>query len=150
LKKVVLAAALGLASFLTVVSTSSVAATATGTFNVNITLTSACKVNSVSDVAMSYTSLQTSAASSTGGAVSLSCTNGLPYTMALDSSSVTDNAVNLAYTLSLSAASGTGNGTAQSYSVSGSISANQAGDCATASCTNTAATNKQRTLTITY
>lgn len=150
MKKVVLAAALGLASVLATVSTQSMAAAATGTFNVNITLTSACKVNSISDLALSYTSFQTSAASSTGGAVSLSCTNGLPYTLALDQTSVTDDAVNLPYTLSLSAGTGTGNGGAQSFTVSGSIAANLAGDCTGSSCTNTAATNKQRTLTITY
>lgn len=133
-----------------------------GQFNVVITLTSACTLSAVNAVNFAYTSLQGAAATGTGGGFSVTCTNSLPYTFGLQSGSgaatppgaatisVTDNAVNLGYTLGLSAAGGTGNGAAQSYSVTGSMSANQAGTCAAASCSNAAATNKTNTLILNY
>lgn len=130
------------------------AATTTGNFDVNITLTSACQYTKTSDVFFTYTSFQTTAAAqTTAGGFTVRCTNTLPYTLALDAAgSYTDQATNLAYTLALSAPGGTGNGAAQAYAVTGSIAANQGGTCTTAGgiCVNTASTNKQRTLTITY
>lgn len=151
MKKLALAAALALTAIITVPSQ---AATATGNFDVNITLTSSCIYAKTSDVAFAYTSFQTTAATqTTAGGFTVRCTNTLPYTMALDAAgSYTDQATNLAYTLALSAAGATGNGSAQAFSVTGSIAANQGGNCATAGgvCVNTASTNKQRTLTITY
>ena len=130
------------------------AATATGNFDVNINLTSACIYTKTSDVAFSYTSFQATAqAQTTAGGLTVKCTNLLPYTLALDTAgSYTDLAVNLAYTLALSAAGGTGNGADQTYSVTGSIPANQSGNCATlgGACNNSSSTNKQRTLTISY
>ena len=135
------------------------ALTAAGTFNVNLTLTSKCEINStaaatgalITDLAMSYTSFQASAATGSTS-FNVRCTSSLPYTVALDSATVTDNALNLVYDLSLVApvGGGTGTGLNQGYTVNGSIAAGQGGACATASCTNAAATNKQRTLTITY
>lgn len=151
MKKLALATALALTAMLTAPVQ---AATSTGNFDVIITLTSACQYTKTSDVSFAYTSFQTTAAAqTTSGGFSVKCTNSLPYTMALDAAgSYTDQATNLAYTLTLSAAGGTGNGTAQAYTVAGSIGANQGGTCATAGgvCVNTASTNKQRTLTITY
>lgn len=151
MKKLALAFALALTAMLTAPVQ---AATATGNFDVAITLTSACVYAKTSDVTFAYTSFQTTAASqTTPGEFTVRCTNTLPYTMALDlAGSYTDQATNLAYTLALSAAGATGTGSAQTYSVTGSIAANQGGDCAAAGgvCVNTASTNKQRTLTITY
>lgn len=147
MKKLILAALMG---FVGIGAGVANAGTATGNFNVNITLTSVCQLTGPADLDFTYTSFQAGAATGVGGAFSVQCTNSLPYTMALDSTSVTDDAVNLAYTLGLSAAGGTGNGAAQAYTVTGSMAAAQSGTCATASCTNAAATNKQRTLTITY
>jgi spore coat protein U-like protein len=120
----------------------------TPSFNVTVNLTSACTITTPAAVAFNYTSLQTSPASPTAGsgAFSVTCTNSLPYTLALNSTSGTFATVGLNYTLSLSAAGGTGNGSAQSYSVGGSIAANQSGNCAVASCSDTAT----HTLTITY
>lgn len=131
--------------------------TAAGNFNVALTLTSKCEINStnaaagavITDLAMSYTSFQSVAATGSTS-FNVRCTNSLPYTLALDSATVTDNALNLVYDLSLSASGATGNGTNQSFTVNGSIASGQAGSCATASCTNTGATNKQRTLTVSY
>ena len=138
------------------------AGSTSGQFNVNVTLTSACTVSAVTNVAFAYTSLQAAIANGTGGGFSVSCTNSLPYTFGLQSGSgaatppgaatiaVTDNAVNLNYSLGLSAAGGTGSGAAQSYSVTGTMAGSQAGTCAAASCTNGAATNKTHTLILNY
>lgn len=139
------------AAALTTAAMGTQAATVTGNFNVLITLTAACQISTApSAINLTYTSFQgTSATGNTPFGVK--CTNTLPYTMALDSGATTDNAVNLAYTTTLSAASGTGTGVEQTYSVTATIASGQAGTCATtAACNNTAATNKQRTLTITY
>lgn len=139
------------------------AATATGNFNVNITLTSKCEINGtagatgavITDLALAYTSFQTTA--STGSSsFNVRCTNTLPFSLALDSASVTDGTTGLDYTLALSTsathtvgpvaslASQTGTGANVLYYVHGNIASGQAG-------TNTAGTaNKQRTLTISY
>ena len=133
-----------------------------GQFNVNITLNSVCTLSAVTDLAFTYTSLQAGPSGATGGGFSVSCTTTLPYTFGLQSGNgaatppgaasilITDNAVNLDYSLALSAAGGTGNGVAQNYSVTGTMAASQAGTCATASCTNAAATNKTHTLIVNY
>jgi spore coat protein U-like protein len=138
------------------------AGSTSGQFNVNVTLTSACTVSAVTDLAFAYTSLQAGAASATGGGFSVACTSSLPYTFGLQSGagaatppgaatiSVTDNAVNLGYSLGLSAAGGTGSGASQAYSVTGSMAGSQAGTCAAASCTNAGATNKTHTLILSY
>jgi hypothetical protein len=148
-KKLILVASLALTSLLTAPVQ---AATSTGTFNVNINLTSACVYAKTADVAFAYTSFQGSAATATAGGFTLQCTNTLPYTLALDATSITDTQTNLAYTVALSAASGVGSGVAQTYSVTGSMASGQAGTCAAAggACTNGTSANKVRTLTITY
>ena len=124
-----------------------------GTFTVNVTLTSACTLSAVTAVDFAYTSLQAAVANATGGGFSVSCTNTLPYTFGLQAGNgaatppgaatiaVTDNAVNLNYSLGLSAAGATGNGAAQAFSVTGTMAGSQAGTCAAASCTNGAVTN---------
>ena len=138
------------------------AGSTSGQFNVNVTLTSACTVSAVTNVAFAYTSLQAAIANGTGGGFSVTCTNSLPYTFGLQAGSgaatppgaatisVTDDAVSLGYSLGLSAAGGTGSGAAQAYSVTGTMAANQSGTCSAASCTNGAATNKTQTLIINY
>lgn len=141
-----LAAALALAGLAATAN----AATTTGNFTVNITLNSACALSTVADVNFSYTSFQAGPATATGGGFNIQCTNMLPYTMAISGAAVTDDAVNLAYTLTLSAPGGTGNGGVQTYTVNGTMAGGQGGNCAAATCTNGAATNKTKTLTITY
>lgn len=121
------------------------AATTSQNFNVTVNLTSVCSITAgPADVAFTYTSFQGAAASSTGGAFSVKCTNTLPYTLSLDST--TGTVIGLNYSLSLSAAGGTGNGAAQAYSVSGTMAANQSGDCTGASCSG----SQVRQLTVTY
>jgi hypothetical protein len=136
---------------LVVMMPSALAATATGTFNVVINLTGVCQLNTINDLTFNYTSFQVPSATPTS-TFNVKCTNLLPYTVALDSTSITDNAVNLAYTLALSAGGGTGNGGNQSFTVNGTMAGGQSGDCATLGgvCTNATATNKTRTLTVTY
>lgn len=146
MKKLALAAALGLAA----VGMSAHAATATGTFDVTINLTSACEIASAPTAAFTYTSFQATAATFSSS-FNVRCTNTLPITsITLDSTSVTDAATNLAYTLALGAAPAAGTGANQNVTITGSMAANQAGTCATATCTNGSSGNKQRTLTITY
>lgn len=135
------------ASLLAAVTLPVQAATATAGFNVTASLTSKCEVTAApTDVAFTYTSFQTTAATATGGAFSVRCTTSLPYTFSVTAASGT--VIGLAYTLGLSAAGGTGNGlTAASFSVTGSMASGQSGTCATtAACTGTAA----HTLTVTY
>ena len=136
-----------------------------GTFNVNVTLTSTCTLSAVNDLAFAYTSLQGGASTATGGGFSVNCTTSLPYTFALTAGTpagpfvapfsttlgpITDSVVQLQYSLGLSAAGGTGSGVAQNYNVTGSMAANQAGTCAAASCTNAGATNRTHTLIVNY
>ncbi len=134
------------------------AATTTGTFNVVINLTSVCTLGTIADVTFDYTSFQNTASTPNAGsgAFNVTCTPGLQYTMALTTTNgggtadVTDDAVNLAYTLTVPAAAQTGTGAAQAFTVTGSMAANQSGNCATTTCTNAAATNRGKTLTVTY
>jgi spore coat protein U-like protein len=135
-----------------------------GTFNVDINLTSACTLTAVADLAFAYTSLQAGASNATGGGFSVSCTTSLPYTFALRAGTpagpfvapfvttlgpITDSVVNLDYSLSVGAG-GTGNGTPQAYSVTGTMAGNQSGTCALATCTNAGATNRTHTLIVNY
>jgi hypothetical protein len=148
MKKLLSIACLGLAG---IAATSSHATTATNTFNVSIALTSVCEITTVPTAAsFTYSSFQASAATFTD-AIIMRCTNTLPISsVALDQTSVTDSATNLAYTLALGTVPSAGTGAAQSIAITGTMAAGQAGTCATASCTNTSSSNKQRTITVTY
>ncbi|OGB00226.1 MAG: hypothetical protein A3E79_13445 [Burkholderiales bacterium RIFCSPHIGHO2_12_FULL_61_11] len=149
MKKTLSIAALSLLSLSSLLTAPAQAATATGTFNVGLTLTSKCEINNPTDLAMTYTSFQTGASTGTS-TINVKCTNTLPYSLALDSLSVTDADTNLTYTLALSGATAAGTGADQVITVTGNIASGQSGNCATASCTNAASANKQRTLTVTY
>jgi len=140
-------------SLLSAMTLPSYASTATNTFNTDITLTSACVIDSATAVTFTYTSFQTAASTATPSDISVRCTNALPYSMALDTGgSYTDQSTALAYTLAITGGGSgkIGSGIAQSYVVTGNMAANQSGTCADASCSNTASNNKLRTLTITY
>ncbi|MDT3705949.1 MAG: spore coat protein U domain-containing protein [Thiobacillus sp.] len=151
---------MALAAFMTyagLIGMSTHAATATGNFDVNLTLTSKCEINGaaaptgavITNLDLIYTSFQTTDATATTN-LNVRCTDGLSYSLGLDNTTVTDDALKLQYTLALSSTSGAGNGTDQPFTVTGTIAKNQAGTCTSAFCTNSAATNKQRTLTVTY
>lgn len=158
-KLIYIAAALGLS----MIGAASQAATAAGNFNVNITLTSKCEINStnaatgavIGNLALAYTSFQTTASTASTN-FGVRCTTDLPFSMALDSASVTDGLTGIAYTLALSSSAThtatpaasltgqTGVATGTTYYVHGNIAAGLIG-------TVTPGTdNKQRTLTVTY
>jgi hypothetical protein len=160
MKKLFLIVMLGFSA----IATNALAATAAGNFSVNITLTSKCEINTenaatgavIGDLALAYTSFQTSA--STGStSFDVRCTTGeVIETMSLDSASVTDGTTGIAYTLALSTSAThtvgpvasltnqTAASTGTTFHVHGNAIAGQAG-------TITAGTaNKVRTLTITY
>ena len=119
------------------------AAFTNGTFPVSITAPATCALSTPpGNITFNYTSFGAAANASTTFAAT--CTNRLPYTMALDATSGTIVGVN--YTLALSAASATGNGLAQSYTINGTIAAGQGGTCTAATCVG----SQTRTLTITY
>lgn len=122
------------------------AATATATFNVTATLTSVCTVSTPSAVAFTYTSFQAGPATATGGAFSVTCTGNLPYSLAVSAASGT--VIGLAYTLTVPTGTQTGSGLAQNYTIGGSMTAGQAGTCATSAtpCTG----SNTHTLTVTY
>lgn len=113
------------------------------TFPVTIVTPATCSINTgPGTVSFSYTSFLTTAAtaSTTFG---VTCSNSLPYTMAVSPASGTLVGIN--YSLSLPASS-TGTGAQQTQTISGTAAAGQAGTCATGTCSGTQAT----TLTITY
>jgi len=154
MKKLILVIALGFAAIL---SAPAQAANDSATVNVTINLTSKCVFGAVAPVAFTYTSFQGAASTATGGTFNMKCTNTMPYKIGFTNTAtpattdaVTDDAVNLAYTLGLSATTGTGSGVDQAYTVTGTMAAAQAGTCLTATCTNTAATNKTRTIYVVY
>jgi spore coat protein U-like protein len=115
----------------------------TGTFPVAIHRGASCSIsNAPGSVALNYTSFGPPAnANTTFGAT---CTNQLPYTMSLDTTSGT--LLGLNYSLALSAASATGTGVEQTYTITGTMAAGQVGTCATTTCS----ASQPHTLTINY
>lgn len=119
------------------------AGTVTATFPVSIFTPASCSITTApGTVSFTYTAFGGVKNASTP--FSVTCTNRLPYTMALDA---TVGVVGgLQYTVALSAPNATGTGLAQNFTVNGTMPANQAGTCAASSCT----TTQIRTLTISY
>ena len=114
-----------------------------GTIPVSIYAPALCTVASrPGSLNLAYTAFGGQASQSTS--FGLTCTGGMPYTIATD---VTEGVLSgLRYTLALSGSSATGTGALQTYSVTATIPAGQAGACATATCTAT----RTHTLTISY
>ena len=112
-------------------------------FGVSIATPAVCNVSTApGTISISYASFgpQVTAATTFGA----TCTNSLPYTMALDATAGVLSG--LQYTLALSTPSSVGTGLEQSHSITATVVAGQAGTCTTANCTASAI----RTLTITY
>ena len=162
MKKASALAAVAAGLLLGLVSMSSQAGTATGNFNVAITFTSKCVVGGALAPTFAYTSLQAVPAVAAGTlSYTVTCTSGVPYTMALDATGAsftgtwtvgtltgayTNTLGNLAYTLVLPAATA-GTGAAQTYTMSGGMIAGQAGACTSlGGCTYT----DTHTLTVTF
>lgn len=115
----------------------------TATFPVSIVTPSSCTLTTApGTVAFTYIAFAPLINANTSFGVT--CTNWLPYTMALDAT--VGVVAGLQYSLALSAPGGTGTGVQQTYSINGTMPAAQAGTCVGASCIATQA----RTLTITY
>lgn len=117
-------------------------ATVSASFNVQVTLNSACRFNTgPGNVALSYTAFQTSvaAASST---MQVQCTSELPYQVSFSSTdpnqrTAQGNLNGLSYTISMPApptGGHKGTGASVSHTVDVSIPAGQSGSCASASC----------------
>jgi spore coat protein U-like protein len=116
---------------------------ASGTAAVSILTPATCTISSPpGNIVFNYTAFGAAVTPSTTFRVT--CTNSLPYAMALDAT--TGTVVGLSYSLALSAASSVGNGAAQLHTINGNMAAGQAGTCATGTCTGTQA----RSITITY
>ncbi len=157
-KWMAVAAALGTVS----IAGTSMGASTTQNFDVNISLTTVCTLGAVTALDFAYTSLQGAAATATGGNFSVTCTNGHAYTFGLVAGPggaapgtatigpIADAAVNLQYSLGTSAAGGTGNGVAQAYTVTGTMPGGQSGTCAGAVCSNAASGNKTQTLVLNF
>jgi spore coat protein U-like protein len=123
---------------------------ATTTFGVSVITVNSCQINvTPGPITFNYASFQGAPAVGSNS-FGVRCTTGLPYSMSLDATNVLDNAVNLNYTLALSSPGSVGTGITQNFSVNGTMPAGQSGLCGGGTCTNAAATNKTRTLTITY
>jgi hypothetical protein len=155
MKKFALAFALAAAGLLTGVSASAATPQLTSPFDVNIDLTTGCIITQApSAVHFTYTAFGSAVNLDTPGSFKVKCSGSLSYDLALDGTGAyVDDATNLAYTLTLSATTGlVGTGTNQNYTITGRMAGNQAGQCAASAgaCDNSAATNKTRTLTISY
>lgn len=110
---------------------------------VTIVTPTACAItSSPGDINLSYTAFQAAAASGTT-TFGITCGATVPYSMDVNPASGALVGVN--YALSLSA-SATGTGTQQTHTITGTAPANQAGTCATGTCSATQVT----TLTITF
>ena len=154
MKKLLMVAALGAAGL---AGTGAQAATVNDTFDVDINLTSVCTVSVTTNVAFAYTSGQGGNQASTGGDVTVTCTNGVPYAFSLIHNAtgvapvfpVNDATVLLDYTLTAPAGA-TSNGAAQAHAIAGDMPGGQAGSCPGGVCNNGASGNKTYTLVVTY
>jgi spore coat protein U-like protein len=115
----------------------------TGTSSVTVITPPTCAVASIPDISISYTAFRTTAATGTTAA-GVTCSNSLPYTMAVSPTSGTS--AGISYSLSVPA-SGTGSGGSQSITITATAAAGQAGSCATGTCIGAA---QPHTLTVTY
>lgn len=115
---------------------------ASGTFNVNLTLNSACIVGSISDVSgLTYNAFTTTDVTGSTTAP-ISCTSGLAYDLKLakgsnpasTTSSVSTSALGLNYTVAVATPTGTGTGAAVNHAINVTIPKEQAGSCTSASC----------------
>ena len=152
MKKLLLAAIVGLSSLL---SSTAQAQTATSAFDVVINLQAGCIVSTAADITFNYTAFQAGTLNPTTN-FDVTCSTNLPYTIALTTTSttgtanVTDPVVGLAYSLALSGAGANGSGVAQNYVITGTMVGGQAGTCATATCSNAGSATRNKTVTITY
>jgi spore coat protein U-like protein len=112
-------------------------------FGVSISTPATCSLSAApGNIVFNYISL--GAAVAAGTTYGVTCTNWLPYSMALDTTIGTVVGIN--YTLALSAANSVGTGAQQTFSINGTVAAGQAGTCAASGCSG----SRTHSLTITY
>ncbi|NMM05587.1 spore coat U domain-containing protein [Polaromonas sp.] len=120
------------------------AATAVASYPVQNYVNTTCLISTPpGSVTFNYASFQTAAATAST-TFTARCTSGLPYTLSLDAGGGTQLGIN--YSLLLPVTTGTGNGVNQTYSINGTAVANQAGSCASPTCSAT----DSRTLTLSF
>lgn len=116
---------------------------ATGTLGVTIVTPASCSLTTPpGNIVFNYVTFGPAVNASTSFGVT--CTNFLPYSLALDATS--GALLGLNYSLSLPAPAATGTGVEQAFAIDGSMAAGQTGTCATGTCT----ASQRRTLTVTY
>jgi spore coat protein U-like protein len=118
--------------------------TATGTFFANIAAPWACSLSSAPGTVAFGTYVAYGAAVTASTSFGVTCTNYMPYTVAVSPTGGTIAGVN--YTLAPSVSSNNGSGIQQVLSINGTMAAGQSGNCAIGSCSGTNA----HTLTVTY
>lgn len=117
--------------------------TVSGTVPISIQAPALCTMATpAGNLTLNYTAFGAQVSQSTSFAVT--CTNGMPYTIATDATSGV--LTGLRYQLTLSSNSANGTGVPQSYSITATVPGGQAGTCPTANCSATRA----HVLTITY
>ena len=116
----------------------------TNTFPVTIITPATCTIASIPNITLAYGNAFSSTAVTATTSAPLTCTNAVPYTLAVSPTSGVSAGIN--YSLSLPA-SGTGTGLSQSITITATAPAGQAGTCATGTCTGVA---QLHTLTVTY
>ncbi len=116
----------------------------TGTIPVTIITPATCSIASISNITLDYGNAFRSNPATATTSAPVTCSNTLPYTLAVSPISGVSAGIN--YSLSLPA-SGTGTGLSQDITITATAPAGQAGTCATGTCIGVA---QLHTLTVTY
>ena len=133
------------------------AATATGNFNVAVSLQSACLIGTIPAIPISYTSFQ-AAAVDANVSFTVKCTNTQGYALSLNAGTGAASGINYLLSIGTAATTGitaanlslaaqTGTGSNQSFVISATAAASQGGSTASST---PVAVNDARILTVTY
>ena len=114
------------------------------TFPVTIITPATCSIAAIPNITLAYGNAFSSTAVTATTSAPVTCSNNLPYTLAVSPTSGVSAGINYSLTLP---ASGTGTGVSQGIIITATAPAGQAGTCATGTCTGVAQTH---TLTVTY
>lgn len=115
-----------------------------GTFPVTIITPATCSIATIPNITLAYGNAFRNTAATATTSAPVTCSNNLPYTLAVSPTSGVS--AGIYYTLSLPA-SGTGTGLSQGITITATAPAGQAGTCASANCIGVA---QPHTLTVTY
>lgn len=115
-----------------------------GTFPVTIITPATCTIASIPNITLAYGGAFSSTPVTATTLAPVTCSNNLPYTLAVSPTSGVSAGINYSLTLP---ASGTGTGSLQNITITATAPTGQAGTCAAAACTGAA---QPHTLTVTY